>query len=692
MARPTLAPLPGFLIDHSDAPRFLNPQEIDFVLKRVPYVEAADITSSLKAHDGLLDYVKFVLEEMPLCPSALGEMIEELVRQFKDALVHPGMAAGVNGAEAVGAVTTQMTLNSFHSSGSADTQSKGIDLMQDLMYARKNPKNPTTYVYFKSKDPLGVRLSYREALETRRYLVATTMSKFVLKTEILERDEFVPEWWHAAAELPESSKVLRLHLNVDLLYRYHVTPAHFAGVWDRESGKPLVAQFSPISLGVVDLFPKADLVREIVIETLKRAVPQTANMTSLLEGWYLENVVIPELGKLRIGGIPDLVKINPLGIPVMSAVTQQTKVDKEKWRLYMNPAYMRKHNITLERVKALLEAVDISTIDQQQDQRGRVIAILVQSKDKPSDVIDKRIRDLKKTNAEDPLVILSEIMYLEATSTNLRAIRNHPMVDPDRTYCNNQYVMQEVLGCEPTYMFVANALVSATAPQGVSPIHSYLQAEFIMSRGYPYGTTYTGISRQNTGHMSLATVERAGEVFASHSLYHKSESTRNVSAAIMVGTRVPLGTGFCDVAGVVNHVTQGPTLYMNEDLYTAWLQDVSEQGNPRVVGGIFEGNEEGVDDEASFAAAEEEDREHTAMRQTAAPDLSFISGMMDKRDADWENMHPVKQDTIAGQFLVPDPRDLWAATGTYNALPSSPLKPVPASSSGVIATAIDELI
>src|SRR5690606_8364611 len=107
----------------------------------------------------------------------------------------PGMPAGINAAEAEGAVTTQLTLNTFQSAGSANTIGKGIDLMQDLMYARRNPKNPTTYIYFKTKDPLGVMMSYRQALDTRQYLVATTLDKFVTKASVLDRSSVTLSWW-----------------------------------------------------------------------------------------------------------------------------------------------------------------------------------------------------------------------------------------------------------------------------------------------------------------------------------------------------------------------------------------------------------------------------------------------------------------------------------------------------------------
>jgi hypothetical protein len=717
----SLVPIPGFYVSDSDRPRILYPEEIDQIISRIPYVEAADRNSSEYARQGLIEYVRAILEEEPICPSAVPQLIEEMVKMFNDSIVHPGMPAGINAAEAEGAVTTQLTLNSFHGAGSANTMAKGIDLMQDLVYARVNPKNPTTYIYFKTKNPLGVMMSYREALDTRQYLVATTLDKFVAKASVLERSDVPLSWWHDRESIPNGTKILRLKLNVDQLFKYRVTPAQFASVFDREDVRPLVAQFSPISEGIVDLFTDIHHVVNIMAKNLKKTAapskelisilegthlqdpainemgvdvtrhpPKTAaessDMISILEGMYLQEIVIPEMGKVRIGGIAGLTKINPLGIPVMSAVTRERKINDEGlWKLDLHPSLMRQHNITVARIRALFEAVGIIPETEQLDDRRRVISISVRSHGKPSDIVDRRVGDLKKTKPDDQLVVLSQIMYLEASSTNLKDIRNHPLVDPDRTYCNSQYVMNSVLGREATYMLIASSMVSATQPHGITPIHGYLKAEFIMSRGYPYGTTYTGISRQGTGHLSLATVERAGEVFATHALRGKSESTRNVSAAVMVGTRVALGTGFCDIAQVIRDSRhQGePRLYMNEDLWTQWKYDVIEQERRGI--DVYAGEyDETVDDEAEFAAAEGKELSYAGLGQVPVTSFAFSGPPAQQSITD----PPVEQFTETARVLVPDPRALWEATATFTSVPTSPLVNISSSSTEPISSDI----
>src|SRR5690606_31533736 len=52
------------------------------------------------------------LRDLVICPSAIPELLKRIIEQHYKSLVVPGTAVGTTAAEAVGATTTQMTLNS----------------------------------------------------------------------------------------------------------------------------------------------------------------------------------------------------------------------------------------------------------------------------------------------------------------------------------------------------------------------------------------------------------------------------------------------------------------------------------------------------------------------------------------------------------------------------------------------------
>lgn len=188
----------------------------------------------------------------------------------------------------------------------------------------------------------------------------------------------------------------------------------------------------------------------------------------------------------------------------------------------------------------------------------------------------QRERVLKRpvTVPRTPLMIASEFIIAEVEGSNLKELLALPNVDKTRTTCNNMYTITNTLGAEAARTFVIRALRDTISNTGsyVHPANIMFIAEFIMSRGEPYGATYTGISRQPGGHLSLATLERAGEVFAQNALHGRKEDIRNVSASVAVGARMALGDGSFDVAQDI--IENGvPKTVINDDLFTALDRD-----------------------------------------------------------------------------------------------------------------------
>jgi hypothetical protein len=104
--------------------------------------------------------------------------------------------------------------------------------------------------------------------------------------------------------------------------------------------------------------------------------------------------------------------------------------------------------------------------------------------------------------------------------------------------------------------------MEVTEKSYVHPANLMIIAEFITSRGEPNGATYTGISRQPAGHLSLATLERAGKVFTQSAFCTSKEDIRNVSASIVVGTRMAIGDGMFDIGLDIDGKT-----YINDDIF-----------------------------------------------------------------------------------------------------------------------------
>jgi hypothetical protein len=136
------------------------------------------------------------------------------------------------------------------------------------------------------------------------------------------------------------------------------------------------------------------------------------------------------------------------------------------------------------------------------------------------------------------------------------------------------HTIAATLGIEAARTFIIRSLYNVISNTGsyVHPANIMFIAEFITNRGEPYGATYTGISRGQGGHLSLATLERAGKVFTQNALHGRKEDIRNVSASVSVGTRMAIGDGFFDIG---QHITENgnQVMLINDDLFTSHNRD-----------------------------------------------------------------------------------------------------------------------
>lgn len=76
-------------------------------------------------------------------------IIEEVIRSFKKAIVHPGEMVGIVTAQSMGEPLTQMTLNMFHKTGGGSAGLQGVPRMRELLSYSKNIQTPYMYIYLK---------------------------------------------------------------------------------------------------------------------------------------------------------------------------------------------------------------------------------------------------------------------------------------------------------------------------------------------------------------------------------------------------------------------------------------------------------------------------------------------------------------------------------------------------------------
>lgn len=84
----------------------------------------------------------------PMSREAFDEVVSRVRADFRSALVNPGEMVGIVAAQSIGEISTQLTLDTFHTSGIASfgKVTSGIPRMKELMSVSKKIKTPAMYV------------------------------------------------------------------------------------------------------------------------------------------------------------------------------------------------------------------------------------------------------------------------------------------------------------------------------------------------------------------------------------------------------------------------------------------------------------------------------------------------------------------------------------------------------------------
>lgn len=111
-------------------------------------------------------------EKYKLKKKEVEAIIEEVVKEYENAVVEPGEAIGTVAAQSIGEPSTQMTLNTFHYAGVAEINvTLGLPRIIEIVDARKNPSTPIMTVYLDEEH----RYDREKALEVARKIEGTTL-------------------------------------------------------------------------------------------------------------------------------------------------------------------------------------------------------------------------------------------------------------------------------------------------------------------------------------------------------------------------------------------------------------------------------------------------------------------------------------------------------------------------------------
>ena len=100
------------------------------------------------------------------------ELMRDIRYRYIKSEVHAGEMVGVLAAQSIGEPTTQLTLNTFHSAGTAKANAtSGVPRIEELLSASSNPKRPSNTVYLQP----SIQTSQEEAIRKMKQIQKTTL-------------------------------------------------------------------------------------------------------------------------------------------------------------------------------------------------------------------------------------------------------------------------------------------------------------------------------------------------------------------------------------------------------------------------------------------------------------------------------------------------------------------------------------
>jgi DNA-directed RNA polymerase beta' subunit len=275
--------------------RKLRPKEIEklvsFVNGRQPTKELEDAYSNR-----IKDDLRKQLREVYVYPSVIPKLAQELISMYHKTLVSYGEAVGLLASESVGEQATQMTLNTFHFSGTdVKAVTQGVPRCSELISASNDPKAPRNTIYFKAHNT-----SIKELRESIGNSLRDMSINDLCKDRTYHSEAPSKKWYDVYEVLYEDSRFrsyeacISYKINMVKSYRCRVTLEDIALKISRLYGDVL-AIWSPDEIGEVDVFVQTAGVDTTTIATEGEAVRT-----------YLEKVVYPNLQKISLFGVPGI--------------------------------------------------------------------------------------------------------------------------------------------------------------------------------------------------------------------------------------------------------------------------------------------------------------------------------------------------------------------------------------------------
>lgn len=245
--------------------RRLTPEEIDDILQPFWRYQSYVLTDEYRArtYEQMTAPIRAELERVEIYPAMVDSLKEKIYNIYRPADV--GKAAGICAAQSIGEVNTQMTLNTFHTTGLIKTQVvSGVPRLLEILFTNKSKAQATQCCFVKVAHGFDAEAVMRNIVYQSFETISTRIR---LSAEAREWESWYVEFF-ARPLVSDASMRNHIHvvLNKEKIYRARITLESLrAIILDAFESKILDIYYSPLFIGELVIYcDGAEATREVL--------------------------------------------------------------------------------------------------------------------------------------------------------------------------------------------------------------------------------------------------------------------------------------------------------------------------------------------------------------------------------------------------------------------------------------------
>ena len=420
-------------------------------------------------------------------------IVEQIYDYYKEAIVQPGEMVGVIAAQTIGEIGTQMTLDSFHVSGTAAAvkATSGVPRLKEILSATKKTKTPTLIIYMNED-------------------IASVINPIINNTENSDNDDpRIEKSKNIAINIKNSIEITKLS---DILESSEI-------YWDNTNFESHIEE----DMGIMEIYKAF------------KDIESSVNKCKSKSNWVLRMKFNKEkMNSYGLKMIDIYTKLNIIYNRHIDCIYSDDNADECIFRIQLT-------SLSLKDIDPNDEIAAIKAME-----HNLVYHVLLKGYKGINKVsLNKKNYNRYNTDTQKFDNIIEWV--LDTDGTNLIEILSNPNIDATRTISNDIREIYEVLGIEAARNALYHELINVTSEGSMNYRHLSLLIDTMTYKGQLMSIDRHGINRGDIGPLAKSSFEETTDMLINASIFSEYDNMNGVSANVMTGQVANIGTGDCSI-------------------------------------------------------------------------------------------------------------------------------------------------